>query len=300
MARFDSWFGAKTLIKHVAGVVPGYNVALKLLRSTFKDKAWVRRIPVAKQDVPVVVGGHRLWMVRPDRCEIAKQLFWSRGVRAPIEDAVALELFVGFSRRSSLVLDIGSNTGLFALAAAKANPAARIVGFDILPEAIEMFFANVVRNDVCQVMPMLRGVGAPGTVFRAPVRVGGSSLPSSLSTDTRFDAGVDVPIESLDSLLRLQEGRGDVLIKIDVEATEHDIFEHGLKFLDTCKPTIICELLMRAQPDRFQTQLATLGYRFYLITDQGLQRRDALVPDRRFKDWLFCREEYADGYGALH
>lgn len=299
MNRFDGWFGGKRLIKGVVALVPGYNRMMRWVVDRMPDRAWVRRIPVANQDVMVHVGGQALWMVRPDRCEIAKQMFWTRGVRAPAEDAVALELFASFAPDASLVLDIGSNTGLFAMAAAKSNPGARVIGFDILPEAIELFFANIIRNDLCRIVPMLRGVGAPGAVFRAPVRVGGSALPSSLSTDTRFEAGVDVPIESLDSLLPLWDRRGKVLIKIDVEATEHDIFENGLCFLDTCQPTMICELLMRAQVARFQELLASRGYRFYVITDRGLQRRDALVPDRRYKDWLFACDDYPDGFGTL-
>jgi FkbM family methyltransferase len=46
------------------------------------------------------------------------------------------------------VFDIGSNTGLFSLVAAKANPKVKVFAFDLLPEAIGICFENVLRNNL--------------------------------------------------------------------------------------------------------------------------------------------------------
>src|SRR5690606_5105354 len=156
----------------------------------------------------------------PDRCEIAKQLYWTGGVREPAEDAVALALFERLAREADVAMDIGCNSGLFAMAAACANPRCRVLAFDLLPEAIEICFANLVRNNlVAQVELWLRGIGQPGTSFRVPARVGGATMPSSVSTDFAFDEGVDVPIVSLDSLAGTLGEPRRIAIKIDVEAT---------------------------------------------------------------------------------
>lgn len=295
MVSREQWFGLKVLIKQIVRFVPGYNRYMHWLSAVLGERAWARRIPVVDEDVKVHVAGHTFWMVRPDRCEIAKQLFWSHGVRAPREDAATLELFASLCMDTDLVLDIGCNTGLFALTAAAVKPTARIVGFDIIPEAIQLFMFNILRNNYCAVTPLLRGVGVPSTTFRVPVKIGGSSLPTALSTDFKSDSGVDIPIISLDSLLEFRPETGKVLIKIDVEATEHNIFEYGMEFIRACKPVFICELLPRAQVLRFERLLSSCGYSFYLITDSGLVRKKSLTPDHRYRDWLFTQESYPDG-----
>lgn len=287
----NNWYGAKLALKRLIAFVPFYNSLIRHVSSVLPGRAWVRRIPINRQDVKVNVGAHTIYLVDPDRCEIAKQLFWTNGVREPKEDAIALDVFCALAADADLVLDIGSNTGLFSLVAAKANPAAKIMGFDILPEAVEIFFRNVVRNNCAAVTPLLRGVGVPGTTFTVPSRVGSSSLPSSVSTKYQFSGGIEVPIISLDSLVGEVPPGARVLIKIDVEATEQDIFAHASNFLEKHHPVLLCEVLNEALVDQYESILLEAGYSFYLITDQGLMKNKFIAADRHFKDWLFCVDE---------
>lgn len=112
-------------------------------------------------------------------------------------------------------------------------------------------------------------------------------MPSSISTEFQFDDGVDVPIVSLDSLSAAIGEAKSVAIKIDVEATEHDLFENGHAFISRYRPTIICEVLKRARVEAYGPMLAGMGYKFALITPDGPAPRDHLEPHPSFKDWLF-------------
>ena len=283
----DGWFGLKRAIKYIVIYVPFYNHFLRILHVFLPDKSWVTRIPIAPTEVPVFVDDIELVMVKPERCEIAKTLWWTNGVRSPKEDQVALELFKYYAEDADMVFDIGCNSGLFALVAARANANAKVVAFDILPEAIQLCFANVVRNNLARIKILLCGIGKPGTYFRAPKNMISSSVPSSISTDLYFKEGVDVPIVSLDSLEMYLDEKAKVLIKIDVEGTEDSIFRYGGEFLRKYKPIIICEILRRANVNSFEQQLKDLGYRFELITAAGTEPRETLSPDPKLKDWLF-------------
>lgn len=288
LTRRHGWFGVKSAVKRLVRYVPWYNPVMRYAVSALPFVPWLRRMPVVPVDVEVRLAEGSVFMVKPDRCEIAKQLYWTAGVREPAEDAVALALFERLCREADVAMDIGCNSGLFAMAAARANPGCRVLAFDLLPEAIEICFANLVRNNlVAQVEPCLRGIGEPGGRFRVPARVGGATMPSSVSTDFAFDQGVEVPIVSLDSLADSLGEASRVAIKIDVEATEHNLFSHGQAFLARYRPTIVCEVLKRAKVEAYGPMLAGLGYHFALITDTGLVPRDSLVPHPRYKDWLF-------------
>lgn len=283
-------FSWKGLAKRAVRLVPGYNAIVRALLGRHADAAWARRLPVAPTDVEVRLPGSTAWMVRPDRCEIAKQLFWTRGVRQPREDGIALEWFFHRARGVDTVLDIGCNSGLFSLAAARSNPDCRVVAFDLLPEAAQICLQNILRNDLAmQVEVRLSGLGAPGG-FRVPLDAFLSGMPSSVSTEYQFSQGVQIPVRAWDALAPEFAGARSMLVKIDVEATEHHLFAHGRAFLEAYRPAMLCELLKRAHVEEFEPMLKALGYRFWLVTDQGPEARASLEPHPHFKDWIFLAD----------
>lgn len=285
-----TWFGLKALAKRIVRHLPGYNRLMMFLLGRWASTPWIRRLPVAPVDVEVKLPTGPAWMVRPDRCEIAKQLFWTRGVREPREDSEALEWFSRRAGRSEVVFDIGCNSGLFSIAAAKANPSARVIAFDLLPEAVQICLQNVLRNDVAlQVEVLLQGLGVPGE-FRVPLDEFSTGMPTSVSTSWKYSRGVRIPIRAWDAWVDDIDAGRSVLAKIDVEATEHELFAHGQAFLGAHRPAMLCELLKRAQVDQFEPMLKSFGYRFWLVTDQGPRPQPSLVPHPRFKDWILLAD----------
>lgn len=231
------------------------------------------------------------YMSRPGRCSIAKKFFWTYGIREPIEDRIALNLFSILSIDSDVILDIGANSGLFSLVAAKSNPGAEIIAFDILPETYHVLIDNLMLNGLLDKVEIrLVGVGESGTIFYAPFNNISSDMPTSLSLDSRpvSDDLVQVPTMSLDEICLPSFLQRKLLIKIDVEGTEIDIFFHGRETLSVIKPDIICEVLPGAREFCLYDQiLDDCSYRKYLITNEGLKRFDQIKPDMRFKDWFF-------------
>ncbi len=122
----------------------------------------------------------------------------------------------------------------------------------------------------------------------APGR-GGSALPSFYSSRMRFDQGCLVRFRSLDSVLpELPEG--PVVVKVDVEGTEDEVFRHGQRFLAERRPDVLCEVLAGvADPEVLEGLLAPHGYRWYLVTEGGLEARERLEPHPRYRDWLFTQ-----------
>lgn len=199
MSTGNLW-GSKKFIKRAASVQPLNFVATHALRAALPARlTW--RLPVAQREVPVRVAGESFVMTDPSRCLIAKELFWGRGQRIQPDERLCIELFSALSRQASCVLDIGANSGLFSLAAARANPRARVRAFEIVPDLFHLLVRNVVRNNVASVVDCrLRGVGAPGFSMTVPASFDESSLPTSVSSLDHYDHGVRIAFDSLDAL----------------------------------------------------------------------------------------------------
>ncbi len=231
------------------------------------------------------------YMSHPERCSIAKKFFWTRGIREPAEDWIALDLFANLAKCSNAVLDIGANSGLFSLVAAKSNPDAEIIAFDILPEAYHILIDNLIlNNSLGKVEIQLTGVGPKEKVFYAPFNNISSEMPTALSLDYKAISShqVRVPIKTLDEICIPRFVGKKLCIKIDVENTEADIFKYGCDTLAIIKPDIICEVIPSArQIEIYDKILEDCSYRKYLITNNGLKRFDKIKPDIRYKDWFF-------------
>ena len=244
-------------------------------------------------------------LLRPDRCEIAKELYWGAGRRPSAADAFALDLMATRAAGGDVFLDIGAYTGIFSLALAAAHPRLHVHGFEMVPAVADAFAANIARNGLAERITLRRtGVGDPDAVLRVPSGDGGSALPSFYSVDMEFSGGTEVSCRSLDGLARQFAPDARLLLKVDVEGAENTVFSFGQQLLARHRPEILCEVLLgRAQPRELEALLAPHGYRFYLVRAGMLEHRQRIVPDAGYRDWFFSpaapQELAADGVSVL-
>jgi len=283
----EHWFGTKPLIRRLLAM-PGVNDVLLASLRHLPPSPSLARIPVSRREVVGRVRDLTYVLVRPERCSIARELFWGRGRRVATDEQFSLELFSDLALRADVVLDIGANTGVFSLVATLASPKAEVHAFEIVPEVYEVLFENVVRNDVARrVECHLFGIGAGGTFVRMP-RVGASTLPTSFSSDTASVAGVSVAFRALDSYVDAFARHASVLIKIDVEGTEPAVFREGWQFIERFRPQILCEILRSSTTaPALGEELKRRGYRLFNVTDDGLIEHQGLAPNPTQRDWLF-------------
>lgn len=296
---------AKRAYKKSVPHIPGYHrlcLGLRAVRSARWE--WIDRLPVTPGlVVPLRTGVGDLVMTRPERCSIAKKFFWTEGVRKPEEDGVAIDLFAQLVRQADAVLDIGANSGLFSLVAARANPGAEIVAIDILPEALHILMDNLIANGLFdRVELQLLGVGRGGQSFYAPFEAGSSEMPTSLSLELSQEKGVrvPVPVKTLDEICLPRFERKRLVVKIDVEGTEVDIFRHGIRTLDEVRPCFICEVLPVARDlAAYDAILDQYSYSKFLITADGLKQHAQIKAHPRFKDWFFVAENASFEVGRI-
>lgn len=135
------------------------------------------------------------------------------------------------------------------------------------------------------------GIGAPDATMMVPEGSEGSALPDFYSSRLRFETGTRVSFRALDSMVGSLPAGSRVLMKVDVEGTENEIFRYGQEFLAAFHPTILCEVLHGvADPGELEQLLIPHGYRFDLVREDDLLPADRIVPHTRFRDWLFTTQ----------
>jgi len=282
--RRANWGGLKPALFRILSVRPVRTLAYALGRWVL-PKPLLHRLPVFEDKVDFRLrSGAVVHLLDPKVDYVAKDVFWGKGrLVAPSENRI-LDVVERLAQDADIFLDIGSYSGMFALVAARANPRLRAVTYEIVPENFELIRKNVAANALeKRVEARLVGLAASPGNLTMPLVTGSLSHPASLSLGSHFDGGVPVPLTTLDS--EAYDGR--LLMKVDVEGFEWQVFRGGAGTVAKLRPDMICEFLPGAPDcDKVQDFLRPLGYRFFLALGDGFEQRDEIDPHPTARDWL--------------
>jgi FkbM family methyltransferase len=202
----------------------------------------------------------------------------------PVRDFMTLyiykEIFVDrcydltFDQSAPVIIDIGANSGLFALRIKQLYPSARISCYEPFPPNFAQLQNTIAINRLEAVTPLQKAVGArPGRakLFIHKRNMGGHSFYVSETLNTDY---VDVEVVDLPSILgELQQGVD--LLKVDCEGAEFDILM-GLTAADAGKiRQIIVETTSGLYDvDQLNEQMTSLGYQHQSRDGLCLYTRD--------------------------
>lgn len=217
---------------------------------------------------------------------IVSYLYWKVKYEKPV-----IDLWIKNLNNNSVILDIGANTGIFSLIASKLTNKSKIFAFEPTPRILDFLKKNVLLNDVERKIyvcnkAVSNHIGK--TYFHV---VNSLTIPLGSSENKDFRNGltnkIQVEVTTIDDFLKEQEINHVDLVKIDTESTEPYVLEGMINMLNNCKPNIICEILTNEASDKIQEILIPLGYKFYLIKDNELEKEDVLKPDTIYHNHYF-------------
>jgi FkbM family methyltransferase len=216
------------------------------------------------------------------------RLFWL-GIDhyEPITTRVLTELI----EPGDTFIDAGANIGFFSLVMARLKPGLNVIAFEPNPKLFAILLWNVEVNGFREIAcTNLALSDFDGT---AKLYLSESDLTASLRSDFEVSTvpPIEVPACTVDSVLRGRNIRGRLIIKVDVEGHEDAFFRGARESIEALKPDIISEVAIVYKENPF-LYLRELGYRFYMITDAGIEPTDAPpVPIIRgryfFPNYLF-------------
>ncbi len=229
--------------------------------------------------------------------KLAKRGFWGY-------EGETTRIYLPLVREAHGVIDIGANTGLFALLAAKANPQCQVLAFEPVPFIFDMLRKNIDLNQLTNIDAVPAAVSdctGQSTFFVTHTKVG---IPMDSSACAGFRANVEevrVAITTLDDHLRGRPFAKVDIVKIDAEATEANVIRGAAETLRRHRPYVICEVLENVDHGFVQQCFQDLSYQFFHIGPTGLERRadltGSLAVDQR--NYLFVPAEKAETVAAV-
>ena len=192
-------------------------------------------------------------------------------------------LFSELARQSSLIVDVGANTGLYSVIGAAFNPSANIVAIEPNPVNGKRLQKNIELNKALNIQVIKYAVGDAerAVSFTIPEK---EVISDTSSVNKEFSQSfyrgelkwkqITVSQTSLDILFPENSQPVD-LIKIDVEGYEMNVFEGAKNFFRNNSPVIFCEIFLSDKSKQyFDAFLEEYQYTPYIIFKEGILRLD--------------------------
>ncbi len=201
---------------------------------------------------------------------IASMLYW-RGLRG--WEPATVRIFLRLIPPGSAVLDVGANSGLFALLAARRDPTVQVHAVEPVARVFSLLQANVALNGLenvtCHRLACSDREGAAAVQVPAGERV---PVMASLLSGWCEGPATDEAVEcvTVDGLVATH-GIGPVgVVKIDAEGSEDAVLRGAGTTLDRHHPFVIAEVLRReGLGEAVAAALDDCGYRPFQIGPRG-------------------------------
>ncbi len=202
---------------------------------------------------------------------------------------------------ASTVLDVGANTGVYALTASALRPQSRVIAFEPVPRVFARLQLNTALNGGRITVEHVAVSDRDGVATLHDVdsaHVYSASLDYQM-LGSQYTRSYEVPAVSLDTYCREQRIDRVDLVKIDVERHEPAVFRGFQRMLATSRPTILVEVLDAGIGRAIAEAIRRLGYLAYAVDDGCPQ--GGILPVQKLgtaeRNYLLCQPEIAQRIG---
>lgn len=203
---------------------------------------------------------------------VAKKFFWN-GKNA--YEPASLKIWSKLAEKAGIVIDAGSYTGVYSLAAAAVDRRSRVYTFEALDRVAARANVNKLANQYSNITVINAAVSDTEdyqefNVFGGDsILVTGSSLNSKESVGRSIYEKKLVRVTTIDRELSLVEPAHVGLMKIDVEGSEAAVICGAMKTINEHRPDMLVEILKGSDTKSIEQSLKHIPYNFLSINDRS-------------------------------
>lgn len=227
-----------------------------------------------------------------ERFLIAKGLYgeWERE---------SLKIWAQLAKQSQTIIDIGANTGVYALLAKNNNPTSVVVAIEPIDVNHDVLTRNIRENgfDIVTEKVALSDTEGMATMFMLKDR-----LNYMTSVNENRYAGhpeiqgeaevveIKVPLKPFTYVCDQHKLTQIDLVKIDVEGHEITVLRGMMTAIQESKPVILIEVIGDEHARQLDAMFRKLDYRFVSIDEIGVSKVVDHLWDNNHHNFLICHE----------
>lgn len=229
-----------------------------------------------KDDFKVKVPGAGSFRIRHYGYQLENAVFW-KGIKG--WESTTMKLWIELSKQSGIILDIGANTGIYALVSQASNPVSKIFAFEPVKRVFDKLSYNIKinGNKIFLFEKAVSSYSGKAIIYDKPIE-----HIYSVTVNKDISGGINsIPVEinviTLDDFIEENNLNKIDLLKIDVETHEAEVLQGFQKYLPKFKPAILVEILNDEVGLKVQELLDPHGYIYFnIMENKGCQRTEKI------------------------
>ncbi len=226
---------------------------------------------------------------------IENDLFWKGALGY---EGTSMKLWLQLAKAARSVVDVGANTGIFALFARCANANAKIYAFEPMPQFYRVLEENNALNganinvyraamsDKPGTLPMYIPAAGQGNVYSASL-----SMEHYLQHQTSEPIVMEVPVKVFDEVAVADQISNVDLVKVDAEGFDANVIRGMSGMLHRDRPSILIEIQNIEIGAAIEKALPP-GYRFFSVDENlGIQAADRITKGEGLNYLLTGRDD---------
>ncbi|MBI4945014.1 MAG: FkbM family methyltransferase [Bacteroidetes bacterium] len=283
------------LLSHLYKLFPFKKELFTILKSVWQPPENVYKHLHFKGEIKIQINNTLSFQMQHYGYLIENELFW-RGINNGWEK-ISLALWMELCKTATTIIDIGANTGIYALAAKTMNPQATVYAFEPIKRVYEKLQYNCKLNKmeiISEPYAISNTDGYADIYDTTEDHVLSVSLNRNFNADLNIDfVPVRIPVKKLDSIVESGNISRIDLLKIDTETHEPEVLEGYKKYLVLHKPTMLIEILNDEVAQKIEKSVSGLGYLFFNIDEQNPPKQVLKLTKSDYYNFLLCDEQTA-------
>jgi len=227
--------------------------------------------------------------------QLENELFW-KGIDGGWEK-VSMQIWIAMSIKSRFIMDIGANTGVFALVSKTVNPGSKVFAFEPVKRVFEKLQRNVEVNqfDVISVCNGISDFNGYATIYDLPTdHVYSVTINENTNPPDRTVIPTQIEVTTLDDYCEQAKLKQIDLLKIDVETHEPAVLRGALKMLRNNRPAMIIEILNEDVARQVNEILKEFDYLYFSLNEKTGPSRVEKLGALHYGNYLVCKRDDAE------
>jgi len=230
--------------------------------------------------------------------QVENGIFWA-GLSGDWEKT-SINLWIKLCEQSEIIVDIGANTGVYALIAKSMNSNSKVYAFEPVQRVFEKLKENITLNnfDIIAIEKAVSNSDGTAIIYDTPSEHTYSvTVNKNLSSPDIKTIETKISTITLNSFIRNNNIKKIDLIKIDVETHEPEVLEGFSDYLSLYRPNMIIEVLNDEVGEKINKLVDGMNYLFFNIDENNGIRKVDKITKSDYYNYLLCNADTAKNLG---